>query len=174
MHVYICSWKSKCALQRKRKRSPPHLQTRYHRLLRINSHLGLAKSVVCGKELAVTTSTGHVIQLNLRNPYDPYTAFEAFNQSQLGGVISDSLLELKHLHYLDLSWNCFEDDHIPSFFGYLRNLRYLNLSNAGFVGTIPHQLANLSNLHSLDIHVSSCKLTILNGYLIFLCWNSST
>jgi uncharacterized protein YjbI with pentapeptide repeats len=77
--------------------------------------------------------------------------WEAFKQSQQGGVISDSLLELKHLHYLDLSWNNFEDAHIPSFFGGLQNLRYLNLSNAGFVGTIPHQLANLSNLHSLGI-----------------------
>jgi hypothetical protein len=77
--------------------------------------------------------------------------WEAFKQSQQGGVISDSLLELKHLHYLDLSWNNFEDAHILSFFGGLQNLRYLNLSDAGFMGTIPHQLANLSNLHSLDI-----------------------
>ena len=94
-------------------------------------------------------STGHVNQLNLRNPYDPNTG--AFGRSRLGGMISDSLQELKHLHYLDLSGNNFEDYHIPSFFGYLQNLRYVNLSCAGFVGTIPHQLANLSNLHHLDI-----------------------
>ncbi|XP_059461045.1 receptor-like protein EIX1 [Corylus avellana] len=97
--------------------------------------------------------TAHVIQLNLRNdPYaDSFTTFEAFKSSKLGGVISDSLLELKHLHYLDLSGNNFTDAHIPRFFGGLQNLRYLNLSDAGFVGTIPHQLTNLSNLHSLDI-----------------------
>jgi Leucine-rich repeat (LRR) protein len=95
--------------------------------------------------------TGHVIQLNLANPFDEFTKDEAFKQSRLGGVISDSLLELKHLHYLDLSGNYFEDAHFPSLFGGLWNLRYLNLSNAGFVGTIPHQLSNLSNLHFLDI-----------------------
>jgi Leucine-rich repeat (LRR) protein len=67
------------------------------------------------------------------------------------GVISDSLLELKHLHYLDLSENYFEDAHIPRFFGYLWNLKYLNLSHASFIGPIPHHLANLSNLHSLGI-----------------------
>ncbi|KAE8077768.1 hypothetical protein FH972_016298 [Carpinus fangiana] len=96
--------------------------------------------------------TGHVNQLNLRNPYDPNNnAYESYVQSRLGGLISDSLLELKHLHYLDLSWNNFGGYHIPSFFGYLRNLRYLNLSYAGFVGGSPHQLANLSNLHYLGI-----------------------
>jgi hypothetical protein len=31
MHVYTCGWQSKCALQKRRKRSPLHLQTRYHR-----------------------------------------------------------------------------------------------------------------------------------------------
>jgi Leucine-rich repeat (LRR) protein len=106
------------------------------------------------KGIACDNITGHVVHLNLRNPCDwyDYDARDDFYQSMLGGQISDSLLELKHLHYLDLSWNNFEDNHFPSFFGYLRNLRYLNLSNAGFVGTIPHQLANLSNLHTLDIN----------------------
>ncbi|XP_062152036.1 receptor-like protein EIX1 [Alnus glutinosa] len=106
------------------------------------------------KGIGCDNITGHVIHLNLRNPYDSGTAPEAFSQSQLGGVISDSLLELKHLRYLDLSENHFADSHIPSFFGYLGNLRYLSLSCAGFVGTIPHQLANLSNLHYLGIQGS--------------------
>jgi Leucine-rich repeat (LRR) protein len=75
----------------------------------------------------------------------------------LGGITSDSLLELKHLHYLDLSENNFED-HITSFFGDLRNLRSLTLSNVGFMGTIPHQLANLSNLHSLNIQGFSLQV----------------
>ncbi|KAG6715427.1 hypothetical protein I3842_05G251800 [Carya illinoinensis] len=87
--------------------------------------------------------TGHVIQLNLQNPSD---------ESALYGNISDSLLQLKHLRYLDLSYNDFEDDHFPSFVPYLQNLRYLKLSYAGrFRGGNPYQLGNLSNLHYLDI-----------------------
>ncbi|XP_062153503.1 receptor-like protein EIX1 [Alnus glutinosa] len=70
------------------------------------------------KGIACDNITGHVVRLNLRNPYHPYE--DIYN-------------------------------HFPSFFGCLRNLRYLNLSEAGFMGTIPHQLANLSNLHTLDI-----------------------
>jgi Leucine-rich repeat (LRR) protein len=108
------------------------------------------------KGIACDNITGHVVHLNLRNPCDPfdYFTFDAFRRSMLGGLISDSLLELKHLHYLDLSSNNFSDHHFPSFFGCLRNLRYLNLSDAGFVHTTPHQLANLSNLHTLDIGYS--------------------
>lgn len=72
--------------------------------------------------------TSHVIHLNLRNPYDPTTDYEALERSRLGGIISDSLLELKYLQYIDLSFSHFEGHQIPSFFGHLRNLRYLNLS----------------------------------------------
>ncbi|XP_062153513.1 receptor-like protein EIX1 [Alnus glutinosa] len=110
----------------------------------------IAQECCTWKGIGCDNITGHVVHLNLRNPYDFY-ASDDFEQSMLGGLISDSLLELKHLHYLDLSLNNFSDNHFPSFFGCLWNLRYLNLSDAGFMGTIPHQLANLSNLHTLDI-----------------------
>ncbi|KAL6320034.1 hypothetical protein AAG906_003132 [Vitis piasezkii] len=89
-------------------------------------------------------TTGHVLKLNLR--WDLCQ-----DHGSLGGEISSSLLDLKHLRYLDLSYNDFGILNIPKFFGSLSNLRYLNLSTASFGGVIPHQLGNLSKLHYLDI-----------------------
>ncbi|KAG8363629.1 hypothetical protein BUALT_Bualt19G0042300 [Buddleja alternifolia] len=69
----------------------------------------------------------------------------------LSGEIRPSLIQLKSLTHLDLSSNTFEGIQIPEFFGSLKNLRYLNLSNAGFSGIIPPTLGNLSNLQFLDV-----------------------
>ena len=44
---------------------------------------------------------------------------------------------------------------IPEFFGSLKNLQYLKLSNAGFCGMIPPTLGKLSNLQYLDVESSS-------------------
>ncbi|KAK4571673.1 hypothetical protein RGQ29_030189 [Quercus rubra] len=68
-----------------------------------------------------------------------------------GGKLNPSLLDLKHLNYFDLSFNNFSSTPIPSFLGLMSSLTHLNLSNAGFVGLIPHQLGNLSNLHFLNL-----------------------
>ncbi|XP_004295505.1 PREDICTED: LRR receptor-like serine/threonine-protein kinase GSO1 [Fragaria vesca subsp. vesca] len=97
--------------------------------------------------------------MDLRNPY-PYTVYDVewdfvdYQRSCLSGKIDPSLLSLKHIYYLDLSWNDFKGIHIPNFLGKLKSLRYLNLSYAAFSGEIPHFLGNLSNLNYLDLDYS--------------------
>ncbi|XP_045831935.1 receptor-like protein EIX2 [Trifolium pratense] len=76
----------------------------------------------------------------------------------LSGEIRPSLLKLKSLQSLDLSFNRFNDIPIPKFFGSLMNLQSLNLSYAGFAGIIPPHLGNLSHLQSLDLKSFSLKV----------------
>ncbi|XP_020081027.1 LRR receptor-like serine/threonine-protein kinase FLS2 [Ananas comosus] len=109
------------------------------------------KGVVC------SNTTGHILKLNLRNSYDNIDyLYYGKRPSALGGKISPSLLLLNHLEHLDLSLNNFNGIRIPTYFGSLKNLRYLNLSQACFSGMVPPQLGNLSNLHYLDISSIGC------------------
>ncbi|KAH6818232.1 hypothetical protein C2S51_001835 [Perilla frutescens var. frutescens] len=85
----------------------------------------------------------------------------------LRGKISPSLLQLPHLHYLDLSFNDFSGTTIPKFIGSLTKLQHLNLSRSLFFGPIPHHIGNLSALRLLDFggnyDLTSTNLDWLSG-----------
>ncbi|XP_011005468.1 PREDICTED: probable LRR receptor-like serine/threonine-protein kinase At1g34110, partial [Populus euphratica] len=86
--------------------------------------------------------TGHATRLDLhRENYDQY----------LSGKISNSLLELQYLSYLNLSGGNFQGNNFPYFIGSLKNLRYLDLSSIDVTGTLSNQLWNLSRLPYLDL-----------------------
>ena len=110
-------------------------------------------------------STGAVSKLDLHNPY-PLISYDdqpgRYGLWNLSGEIRPSLLNLKHLTYLDFSYNTFLDIEIPKFIGSLRNLRYLNLSTAGFTGLIPPNMGNLSHLQYLDVSTNFGGLTVDN------------
>ncbi|KAH6781810.1 hypothetical protein C2S51_007103 [Perilla frutescens var. frutescens] len=103
------------------------------------------RGVVCNNK------TGHVVKLKLHNAMAGGFDGEGMDHS-LGGEISSSLLEMKYLNYLDLSFNNFGGIVIPNFLGSLHRLRYLNLSNSNFGGMIPQTISNLSHLLYLDLN----------------------
>ncbi|KAM7489871.1 hypothetical protein LguiB_027355 [Lonicera macranthoides] len=105
-----------------------------------------------------SNTTAHVILLDLHGWID-YAIRTAFF---LSGKVSPSLLELNQLKYLDLSYNDFQSSPIPEFIGSLSKLQHLNLSWSGFVGRVPHQLGNLTNLRALDLGFNFDILTVEN------------
>ncbi|THU71879.1 hypothetical protein C4D60_Mb04t06160 [Musa balbisiana] len=96
--------------------------------------------------VACDGATGHVTKLDLRFPYlDVVGDVDASR-------VNPSLLELKHLKYLDLSMNNFSSAAVPETFSSLVHLEYLNLSSAMFAGAVPPRLGNLSALRYLDLN----------------------
>ncbi|KAJ0669691.1 putative non-specific serine/threonine protein kinase [Helianthus annuus] len=79
--------------------------------------------------------------------YDDYPTYYYL----VGDEMNSCLTELVNLEHLDLSGNYFLGSQIPDFIGSFKQLKYLNLSGAGFTGNIPHQIGNLSNLKVLDL-----------------------
>ena len=86
------------------------------------------------KGVDCSNATGHVIKVDLRKPYQPSEAV-----FPLSGQISDSLLDLKYLNYLDLSSNELSGP-IPDSIRNLDNLRNLDLSDNSISGSIPQSI----------------------------------
>lgn len=91
---------------------------------------------------------GHVVGLHVNSGTDSY---DEIMPGAIGGQISSSLLTLRHLKHLDLSYNNFSGSPIPEFIGRLSSLKHLALTSSSFGGRNPPHLGNLSNLVSLDL-----------------------
>ncbi|KAF4357532.1 hypothetical protein G4B88_026911 [Cannabis sativa] len=100
------------------------------------------------KGVGCDESSGHVVKLDLRTSSSYFTNYSDNLQAN---EVSPSLLELQHLNYLDLSGNNFNSSKIPTFFGSMNNLKYLNLSHSSFGGRIPLHFGNLTSLQVLDL-----------------------
>ncbi|CDP12881.1 unnamed protein product [Coffea canephora] len=126
------------------------------------------------KGVSCNNQTGNVVKLDLRS-YGCYLNGgqddpSNLNPSCMSGKISSSLLDLKHLNYLDLSMNNFQNNPVPEFLGSLDELSYLDLSYSNFAGLVPPHLGNLSNLRYLDLSSNSLNSSQPGIWIADLSW----
>ncbi|XP_022000947.1 probably inactive leucine-rich repeat receptor-like protein kinase At3g28040 [Helianthus annuus] len=131
---------------------------------RMLSSWGVGNDCCRWERVGCDDATGRVISLHLGSSfvvedyiywrYDDYEpgSFIEDDYELVGDEVNSCLTELVHLKHLDLSGNYFQGSQIPEFIGSFKQLRYLDLSNVGFTGNIPHQIGNLSNLKVLNLH----------------------
>ncbi|KAL3635790.1 hypothetical protein CASFOL_020337 [Castilleja foliolosa] len=115
-------------------------------------------------------AAGHVIELHLGNRVIEeddviLEIYQSLLNTLRSEMVDSSLMELKYLHYLDLSLNDFQESSIPASLGSMKHLQHLNLSNSNFSGIVPHQLSNLSSLRTLDLG-SSIFGTLHNSLIV--------
>ncbi|KAJ0733440.1 putative non-specific serine/threonine protein kinase [Helianthus annuus] len=83
-----------------------------------------------------------------------------WSESSLSGVINSNstLFKVLHLQVLNLSMNNFVESQIPHEIAGLKQLRSLDLSNSGFTGQIPNEISRLIQLSSLDLSGNPLRL----------------
>ncbi|GKV31129.1 hypothetical protein SLEP1_g39864 [Rubroshorea leprosula] len=91
------------------------------------------------------------LKLCFHDPSHMLSSWKGNDYCEWRGEVVSTLLKLKYLEHLDLSGNYFNKSLILHSFGLMKQLRYLNLSNAHFRGRIPGELGNLTRLCVLDL-----------------------
>ena len=105
-----------------------------------NKQVSWSRSADCCSWGGVTwDATGHVVSLDLSSEF----ISGEFNSSS-------SIFRLQYLQSLNLANTTFYYSQIPSGFGKLGRLIYLNLSSAGFSGQIPIEISRLTKLVTID------------------------
>ncbi|PIN11292.1 Leucine-rich repeat protein [Handroanthus impetiginosus] len=87
--------------------------------------------------------SGNIISLSLENEF----IIDGLENST-------ALFNLQFLEKLNLAFNTFNRVQIPKGIRKLKNLEYLNLSNAGVGGQVPFELSTMRKLVSLDLSTS--------------------